>query len=256
MNNETLIERHFARIGVEAVLVEGEAISIDVRRRAKDELFVLAMPHAAEVKLLDANRADRHLLLLVDHRGTKSRFLCGHDERHWFVAAIPEDERGVTDVAKAKAALQPPLVRTSALSLKSKHRLRRRNRVYVRQGEWYFVPARGYLPPASAVLRHEALSRGQGSKPHFMEFAYRAGGTQVYVNSQHPNGLTTLEYEALPEAERRPNSWRVMQRDAQVFAMGRITHSDHATINLRGWHRVLMNTENRAAAMRHVAFLD
>ena len=56
MNNETLIERHFARIGVEAVLVEGEAISIDVRRRAKDELFVLAMPQAAEVKLLDANR--------------------------------------------------------------------------------------------------------------------------------------------------------------------------------------------------------
>ena len=50
MNNETLIERHFARIGVEAVLVEGEAISIDVRRRAKDELFVLAMPQAAEVK--------------------------------------------------------------------------------------------------------------------------------------------------------------------------------------------------------------
>src|SRR2546430_2224882 len=126
MNNETLIERHFARIGVEAVLVEGEAISIDVRRRAKDELFVLAMPHAAEVKLLGADRADRHLLLLVDHRGTKSRFLCGHDERHWFVAAIPEDERGVTDIAKAKAALQPALVRTSALSLKSKHSLRRR----------------------------------------------------------------------------------------------------------------------------------
>ena len=27
-------------------------------------------------------------------------------------------------------------------------------------------------------------------------------------------------------------------------------------IELHGWHRVVMNTENRASAMRHVAFLD
>jgi hypothetical protein len=37
---------------------------------------------------------------------------------------------------------------------------------------------------------------------------------------------------------------------------GAVRHPDHATIVLRDWHRVLMNTEHRAEAMRHVAFLD
>jgi hypothetical protein len=35
-----------------------------------------------------------------------------------------------------------------------------------------------------------------------------------------------------------------------------ITHPDHATIRLDGWHRVEMNTENRSRAMASVAFLD
>jgi hypothetical protein len=37
---------------------------------------------------------------------------------------------------------------------------------------------------------------------------------------------------------------------------GRIRHSDHKTIVLRGWHEVVMNTENESLAMQHVAFLD
>jgi hypothetical protein len=32
--------------------------------------------------------------------------------------------------------------------------------------------------------------------------------------------------------------------------------ADHATITPHGWHRVLMNTESQAKAMRNVAFLD
>ena len=50
--------------------------------------------------------------------------------------------------------------------------------------------------------------------------------------------------------------WRVMRRNPQVYVKGRISHADHKTIVLPGWHRVLMNTENQAAAMSHVAFLD
>ena len=49
-------------------------------------------------------RSDRHLLLLVRRGERKSKFLCGFDERHWFVAAILESESGVTGVATAKAA--------------------------------------------------------------------------------------------------------------------------------------------------------
>jgi hypothetical protein len=50
--------------------------------------------------------------------------------------------------------------------------------------------------------------------------------------------------------------YRLMVRDPELFARGTVRHPDHATIELHGWHRVVMNTENRASAMRHVAFLD
>ena len=45
-------------------------------------------------------------------------------------------------------------------------------------------------------------------------------------------------------------------RDPELFAKGAIRHPDHATVVLNGWHRVVMNTEQGARAMRHVAFLD
>jgi hypothetical protein len=47
-----------------------------------------------------------------------------------------------------------------------------------------------------------------------------------------------------------------MQRNAGVYVRGRVRHADHATIELVGWHRVVMNTEGQARAMRNVAFLD
>jgi hypothetical protein len=47
-----------------------------------------------------------------------------------------------------------------------------------------------------------------------------------------------------------------MMRDADVFAKGAVRYSDHATVVLRGSHRVAMNTEQAARAMRHVGFLD
>jgi len=47
-----------------------------------------------------------------------------------------------------------------------------------------------------------------------------------------------------------------MRRNASVNVRGRVRHADHKTIVLHGWHRVLMNTEGEAKAMRNVAFLD
>ena len=51
-------------------------------------------------------------------------------------------------------------------------------------------------------------------------------------------------------------NWRVMQRDAGVYARGTVRHSDHATITLPFWHRVIMNTETQSRTMANVAFLD
>ena len=41
-----------------------------------------------------------------------------------------------------------------------------------------------------------------------------------------------------------------MRRNAGVYVRGKVRHADHKTIVLHGWHRVLMNTEGEAKAMR------
>ena len=105
------------------------------------------------------------------------------------------------------------------------------------------------------VLRYEPLSRGNGSKPHCAEFCYRSGGETVYLSGTYPRGLNSMEYDALPESERKLG-FRMMKRDALVYVRGEIAHPDHGTICLVGWHRVLMNTENRSMAMRFLEFLD
>jgi hypothetical protein len=48
----------------------------------------------------------------------------------------------------------------------------------------------------------------------------------------------------------------MMKRDAAVYVRGEITHPDHKTVHLQGWHRVFMNAEHRSMAMRFLAFLD
>src|SRR4051794_27851624 len=71
---------------------------IDVGSDRRGEFFELRLAGGAGISLdvVEADRDDRSLLLLVREGGEKSKFLCGFDERHWFVAAIPETARGVT----------------------------------------------------------------------------------------------------------------------------------------------------------------
>jgi hypothetical protein len=108
------------------------------------------------------------------------------------------------------------------------------------------------------VLHNEPISRGNGSKPHIVECCYRDGGVAVYVCDRHPAGLGEAQYQRLlrTKPESRGWNWRVMRREPRVFVRGRIRHPDHKTIELRDWHRVLMNTENESRAMQNVAFLD
>src|SRR5262249_11868454 len=125
-------------------------------------------------------------------------------------------------------------------------------------GEWFFVPVPNTKVEKKAVLTHEPISRGIGSKPHWAEFCYRAGGETVYVCGRHPNGVTGSVYNQI--LSRKPSAknwgWRTMVRNAGVFVNGRISHADHKTIMLHGWHQVFMNTENQSQSMRNVAFLD
>jgi hypothetical protein len=108
------------------------------------------------------------------------------------------------------------------------------------------------------VLRDEPITRGNGGKPHWCEDCYRTGGETVYVCTHRPIGVAEAEYRTLLEdqPEAKGWGWRVMRRNAEVYVRGRVRHPDHKSITLHGWHRVLMNTEDQARAMRNVAFLD
>ena len=262
-----ILQRQFARIGARAQVswrdrlrTSGSA-ALNIIHDRNGELFdiQLSKNKPAEVEVLQAETKLRHLLLMTrSDSDEKHKFLCGHDERHWFVAAVPEN-KGVSTVRTAMEALKPNDVvgRQLQMEVRQKNWNRRRNEAFVRQGEWFFLPEPGLSVNPKLVLTNEPIRRG-GGKPHMVEFLYRAGGTLVYVCSHRPNGLTQVEFNALlsrkPEA--RHWNWRTMKRDPSVYVKGRIRHLDHATIVLPGWHRVLMNTETQAAAMRHVAFLD
>jgi hypothetical protein len=256
MSNQLLLRR-FEDIGARAKLVRAFSPRIDVRVDRRGEYFELGVlgVRDADVRVLNIDNVDRALLLFVGHGWEKSKFLCGFDERHWFVAAIPEAASSVWDVDSAKDALQPAAVRERVARVRPKDRFRRRNAAYVRQGEWFFVPAGALVVDEDEILRDEPLSRGWG-KIHRLEFAYRVGGETVYVNEEFPTGLTRAEFDRLSPRQRRNGPWQEMVRDPELYAKGSVSHPDHATIRLHGWHRVLMNTEREARAMRHVAFLD
>jgi hypothetical protein len=89
-------------------------IRLDVRTDRKGEYFEIARPpgNDATVEVLDAQAKDRHLLMLIREGTDKSKFLCGHDERHWLVAALPENAP-VGTLGQAKEALKPVEVLTA-----------------------------------------------------------------------------------------------------------------------------------------------
>lgn len=271
LNTSENIERKFDEIGARVnirPLLPGDSRRLrrtptgwpqmDVLLDRKGEYFDIAVPKDGSIEVVDFRPEDRHLLLMArTPKGEKAKFLCGHDERHWFVCAVPE-RAGVRNVITAKRALQPASVQSQIVAkrVKTKRQLRRRNEAFTRQGEWFFVKA-DFVPPTKEVLHNERLSRGWGSKPHVVDFACRYGGTLVYVDNRHaPSGLTEKEFLALSEPVRWEFGWTRMMRDAQVYARGRVRHSDHKTVVLKGWHRVFMNTEAEARAAVNVAFLD
>jgi len=264
--NTTNLNTKFARMGARLKIVEPRdirramnAVSLDVRQDNKGEFFEISAIPSVEINVLDLKPGDRHLLLLVREGVEKSKYLCGHDERHWFVAGIPE-MASVGTVSQAKESLKPRMVVAvqSRLGLNAKKRNRRRNSAFIRQGEWFFVPNSESLVDNARVLRNEPLRRGNGGKPHWVDFCYRSGGESVYVCGTYPNGLLEKEYRGIlsGNSDAKHWGWRIMRRAMRVLVKGRVRHADHATITLQGWHQVLMNTESQSKAMRNVAFLD
>jgi hypothetical protein len=151
------LERFFFQMGARVKMVEvaplargwrrvdsgGEDLGVvlDIRRDKRGFFFEIRTLTGTnhELLVLNAQPRKKHLLLLsrqfdeAGHVQAKQKFLCGQDEGHWFVAAIPEDEP-VSTVAGAQFALKPAEVRLreKALGLRRKHGFRRRNAAFVR----------------------------------------------------------------------------------------------------------------------------
>ncbi|MCP9496866.1 MAG: hypothetical protein MSG64_20720 [Pyrinomonadaceae bacterium MAG19_C2-C3] len=261
-----LLQKNFGRMGARLAvsLVEGRfrrAAGIDIGRDGKGEFFDIRVePNATTTyDVVDVDARARHLLLLTrDEDNKKNKFLCGHDERHWFVCAVPGG--GIARVRDAMEALQPVEVRLAVNSQvkRAKHRLLRRNEAFVRQGEWFFLPSPELVVNPKMVNVNEPISRGNGGKAHWCQFLYRTGGETVMVCNRHPSGVSPGRHSEIIAAN--PNArmwnWRAMRRNASVFVRGTVRHPDHKTILLDTWHQVLMNTEAQAPGARHVVFLD
>jgi len=266
--NANSIESRFAEMGARVKVITDPSITrgftIDIQRDTKGEFFELQVPehpsNGLNVSVAQIEPKDRHLLLMVRREMPKKhldRYLCGHDERSWFVAAVPG---GASSVAQAKEALKPELVRTAeaAGQLTARQRNTRNNRAFRRQGEWFFLPMPHLAVDPKLVLKNEPISRGNGGKPHIVEQLFRTGGTTVYVSFKHPKGLKEPEYRRylLKYPQAAQWQWRIMKREPVVYARGTVRHSDHAPVTLSEWHRVLMNTENQSRSMRNMTFLD
>ena len=148
---------------------------IDIESDKKGSYFDIAISKEAPgFEVLQALPNERHLLL---YSRDGQRFLCGYDERHWFVAPI---ERAVSSVRAAKQSLLPPAVWDQVKNLPPGDIDNRRNAIFKRQGEWFFIPTgREFRNPV--VHRNEPLQRTPGSKPHICQELIREGGELVYI---------------------------------------------------------------------------
>ncbi len=262
-----LLEEKFRRMGARVKVHAGavQRVAIDIGHDRRGEFFDVTVAPKVAVDAIDVRPRQQHLLLAAYDEdrlglpiGKGQRFLCGHDERAWFVAAVPEG-RPASNVPMAMDALKPWLVQRAEAraELPFHKRHRRHNAAWIRQGEWFFIPVpRGAWINTTNVIRNEPLRRGNG-KPHLAEFCIREGGEVVYVNQKTGQALSLNTYNTM--LRQRPEiagTFLQQRRNMSVLVRGRISHADHKTIVLNGWHQVVMNTETQSLAMRFVSFID
>src|ERR1043165_955205 len=134
--NANHIESKFAMMGARFKVSVAPAqrasnyYSVDIQQDRNGEYFELRVPEpmrdSLDVNVLQTDKRDRHLLLFIrPNEGKAARFLCGHDEREWFVAAVPG---GASSVVQAKEELKPRAIRTRQDQLKVPTRLRNRRK--------------------------------------------------------------------------------------------------------------------------------
>ncbi|MBR0191485.1 MAG: hypothetical protein IJQ31_05410 [Thermoguttaceae bacterium] len=220
-------------------------ISIREDRQKHASCFVLDVRDETQVHVPDVSVKDHALLLKVHWTNEQGRiiredFLCGRDDHGWFVSTLKSNSSH--SVEEAFESLRPEEI-TRELREKKVPRSRQnkhRNEVFVRQGEWFFVPMPPGFEPKGAVREKERL--GVRGKPHIADFVYSEG----VVRYTHKRFLNLFTREEVAQFEKEGEvGFRPVFIVQEAFAKGRVVHPDHRTVFLDGWHRVVPNTENR-----------
>ncbi len=231
-------------------------MAIDVVRDESGEYFDIQLVADVRLAVVDVQPRQRHLLLSAWNTLGEDRFLCGHDEYHWFVAALPE-EPDALNVGAAKEALKPLLVkRLEQRKHKGKHH--RKSDVYLRQGEWFFIPCPHASIDRSRVIRGGILSRGSGSKPHYCSFLYE-DGEREYECPRYPKlAFFETEYKHILKTRRKAKQWKWRQLpfNTDIYVKGWIEHDDHSSLFLDVWHQVKMNRESDNLSMSRMVYRD
>jgi hypothetical protein len=285
--NTTLIEKKFSTMGARIKFSEPDmrrnsnpqSFTINIHRDQEGEFFNVRIKKEIEMMVMDVQKKDRHLLMLVKdpnrfanqysqasnpRRTSTAKFLCGHDERHWFICAVPGK---ASTVLQAKQELKPKdlqdFEKREGLKTKRAHKRHRKlesGKKVHRQGEFMFIPEPYFQPPKGSLTiihQNEPMSRGRGNS-HYAEYLYRSGGITVYMSSYNHKsrtiGLTEREFRDLSKKNQTSHQWEIRKRNATIWVKGRITHKEHKTLDLgQIWHRVLLNAEIQTGS---VAFID
>ena len=226
-----VLERRFAAIGARlSVRAPALRASTSVGRVASSSS---PLPHGGLVEL-EADRDDRHLLLLVVTARRRASS-CAATTSGTGSSRHPEDARGVTGVAAAKAALQPELVRTSRCA-----------------GRPFDANA-----PTSARASGSS-SRRSPTEPRCASDEPLSRGAAGHLSSSRSTRRTLVNAASeristparTPAASSELHVARIARPELSARAAARITTSCCTA------GTGLMNTEQGARAMRHVAFLD
>jgi hypothetical protein len=263
------LQKKFEEIGSRITIRTGTTIRnsntplrLNVAKDSKGEHFTLTIDKRidekiVEIQLLDMDKSLRHMLLMlkyptiVPHPNpnigfASERLIVGHDEMHWFVAGVTSSR----NLKEAFERLRPQAVTIAMKNakVKLKNQMRRKNKGFIRQGEWFFVPVHFEEDAHTVIHKNEPISRPRGT-PHFVEELVRFGGKVVYVRGDQI--LTESQFKKLTKHEQIAFNQRMS--GARVLARGKVKHRDHHTIELKGWHEVHLSTESGTSSN---AFID
>jgi hypothetical protein len=224
------------------------------------EFFTLSVneeSEAADVRIVGVDQNLAQALILVvtkDEKGKeqKEKLLLGHDERHWFVAGVPEKARNIKDAFKL---LKPEAARLSQerTGVGGKALDKRKNKGFIRQGEWFFVPVQFEPDKKTHIYKNEPIQRAPGSSPHTVEKLVRMGGQQVYILGSK---IYTQEQKDAHIAANGGGHFQARTQNATVFATGKVSHKDHKAVYLQGWHEVHLSREPGNTGRGAQGFLD